>query len=254
VNPVLMQPKNVKIYMLRMSQVNKEFIERIRQIRDPQTLEVPGNFDEEIKSLDCWNQFPLAYDKLDSIMHITNFYINEAIARLEQEQKEGKPEKPENEKSVLEKLLKIDRKIAKVMAMDMLMAGVDTTTSTMAGLLLCLAKNPTKQAKLREEVLKLLPKKDSEFQEESLKHIPYLRACIKESLRMYPIIMGVAREVANDVVLSGYRVPKGTDVSLMQFSLIDNEEYFPRPKEFLPERWLRTDKPTKCRMSRFFKD
>ncbi|TMW40158.1 hypothetical protein DOY81_014762, partial [Sarcophaga bullata] len=146
------------------------------------------------------------------------------------------------EKSVLEKLLKIDRKIAKVMAMDMLMAGVDTTTSTMAGLLLCLAKNPSKQAKLREEVLKLLPQKDSEFQEESLKHIPYLKACIKESLRMYPIIMGVAREVANDVVLSGYRVPKGTDVSLMQFSLIGNEEYFPRPKEFLPERWLRTDK------------
>ena len=112
----------------------------------------------------------------------------------------------------------------------------------MAGLLLCLAKNPSKQAKLREEVLKLLPQKDSEFQEESLKHIPYLRACIKESLRLYPITLGMAREVANDVVLSGYRVPKGTDVSLMPFSLIDSEEYFPRPKEFLPERWLRTDK------------
>ena len=63
---------------------------------------------------------------MDSIMHITNFYINEAIARLEQDQKDGKPEKPENEKSVLEKLLKIDKKLAKVMAMDMLMAGVDT--------------------------------------------------------------------------------------------------------------------------------
>lgn len=63
---------------------------------------------------------------LDSIMHITNFYINEAIERLEQEQRDGKPAKLENEKSVLEKLLRIDRKIAKVMAMDMLMAGVDT--------------------------------------------------------------------------------------------------------------------------------
>lgn len=28
VNPVLMQPKNVRLYMNKMSQVNKEFIQR----------------------------------------------------------------------------------------------------------------------------------------------------------------------------------------------------------------------------------
>ena len=67
---------------------------------------------------------------LDDILDITSAYVNEAIERIEQEQKEGKPEKPESEKSVLEKLIKIDKKIAMVMAMDMLMAGVDTVSHT----------------------------------------------------------------------------------------------------------------------------
>ena len=65
---------------------------------------------------------------LDDITDVTSSYINQAIERLEQEQQEGRAENPEQEKSVLEKLLKIDKKIATVMAMDMLMAGVDTVS------------------------------------------------------------------------------------------------------------------------------
>lgn len=65
---------------------------------------------------------------LDAIMDITKNYVDEAIERLEKERESGVAEKPENEKSVLEKLIKIDRKIAMVMAMDMLMAGVDTVS------------------------------------------------------------------------------------------------------------------------------
>lgn len=53
-------------------------------------------------------------------------YIQEAIERMEAEEKAGVPPKAESEQSVLEKLLKVDKKIAQVMAMDMLLAGVDT--------------------------------------------------------------------------------------------------------------------------------
>ena len=116
------------------------------------------------------------------------------------------------------------------------------TSSAFVGLLLCLAKNPSKQAKLREEILKILPFKESEFKEESLRNMPYLRACIKESLRLHPIIIGLLRVTANDVVLSGYRVPKGTEVSMISISLVNDEKHFPKPEEFLPERWLRAEK------------
>ncbi|KAI8118151.1 Cytochrome P450 CYP12A2 [Lucilia cuprina] len=294
VNPVLMQPRNVRLYMYKISQVNRELMERIRQIRDPKSLEVPDNFIEELNRWTLESISVVALDKqlglitknrgdplvkelfqaindffkygmeveyrpstwkyyktksfrnlmqsLDSMLNLTNTYVNEAIKRLEQEKQKGVPEKPEHEKSVLEKLIKIDKKLAIVMAMDLLMAGVDTTSSTFTGLLLCLAKNPAKQAKLREEILKILPHKDSEFTEESLKNIPYLRACLKESLRMYPIVIGNTRIPVHDVVLSGYRIPKGTAVTMASIALNYDEFYYPRAKEYIPERWLRTEK------------
>ncbi|XP_075168743.1 cytochrome P450 CYP12A2-like [Haematobia irritans] len=296
VNPILMQPKNVRLYMHKMSSVNKEFMNRIRTIRDPQTLEVPASFEEEMNRwtlesvsvvaldrqlgllsgnrsdpkarqiFDCLNVFfALGYEiefkpsiwkyiatptyrkiiqAMDTMQEITSGYIEEAINRMEQEKQAGIPEKPESEKSVLEKLLKIDPKIAKVMAIDMLMAGVDTTSTTFTALLLCLSKNHDKQAKLREEVMRVLPEKDSEFTEEAIKNMPYLRACIKESQRIYPLAVGNVRVNAKDVVLSGYRIPACQHVFMVSASLNKNEKYYPRPNEFLPERWLRQGKET----------
>ncbi|XP_017041165.1 probable cytochrome P450 12a5, mitochondrial [Drosophila ficusphila] len=299
VNPVLMQPKNVRLYFKKMSQVNQEFVQRIKDIRDPTTQEVPENFLESINRWTLESVSVVALDKqlgllkdsgknseatklfqylddffllsadlemkpsiwrfiqtpqlkkalktMDGLQDITSIYVDEAIQRLEQEAKDGVV-RPENEQSVLEKLLKVDKKVATVMAMDMLMAGVDTTSSTFAGLLLCLAKNPEKQLKLREEVMKVLPNKDSEFTEASMKNVPYLRACIKESQRIYPLTVGNARGLTRDAVISGYRVPAGTFVSMIPIGALNSEEYFPKPTEFLPERWLRNtnDSTGKC--------
>lgn len=103
-----------------------------------------------------------------------------------------------------------------------------------------MAKNPKKQEKLREELKRVLPDKDSEIEENTFRQLPYLRACIKESLRIYPIMVGNNRVVNNDVVLSGYRVPKGTPVSMINLSLLNEDDHYRRAKEFLPERWLRS--------------
>lgn len=63
----------------------------------------------------------------DNIQKVTLAYVNEALDRLNAEAQRGLV-RPEREQSVLEKLLKIDKKVAIVMAMDMLMAGVDTVS------------------------------------------------------------------------------------------------------------------------------
>ncbi|XP_013107491.2 cytochrome P450 CYP12A2-like [Stomoxys calcitrans] len=128
------------------------------------------------------------------------------------------------------------------MAIDMLMAGVDTAASALAGILLCLAKNPEKQAKLREEVMTILPYKNSDFTESNIKNMPYVRACIREAMRMYPLLVGNARGQFENIVLSGYRVPKGTLVYTIYTSLLRDDKYFLRANEYLPERWLRTTK------------
>ncbi|XP_034661847.1 probable cytochrome P450 12a4, mitochondrial [Drosophila subobscura] len=299
VNPVLMQPKNVRLYYKKMSQVNQEFVQRIKEVRDVNTQEAPDDFihiinrwtlesvsvvaldkqlgllkesvknDEAVqlfKNLEdffklsadleikpsLWRYFKTPklmklMKALDGVQEVTSAYVDEAIERLEKEAKDGIV-RPENEQSVLEKLLKVDKKVATVMAMDMLMAGVDTTSSTFTAALLCLAKNPEKQAKLREEVMKVLPQKDSEFTEASMKNVPYLRACIKESQRVYPLVIGNVRVTAKDSVLSGYQVPAGTFISMVPTSLLSSEEHFPQADKFLPERWVRnaTDAAGEC--------
>ena len=110
---------------------------------------------------------------------------------------------------MLEKLIKIDKNIGLTMAEDMLMAGVDTTASAVVGLMYCLALNPEKQEILRKEVMKILPEKTSKLDVKSFNSVPYLRAVIKESLRLKPLIIGNVRATTSDIVLQGYRIPKG---------------------------------------------
>lgn len=71
-----------------------------------------------------------------------------------------------------------------------------------------LAKNPEAQSKLRADILKVLPNRDSVLTIESLKSLVYLRACFKEALRLNPIIAGNARGTGQNIVLGGYQVPK----------------------------------------------
>ncbi|XP_017470678.1 PREDICTED: probable cytochrome P450 12a5, mitochondrial isoform X1 [Rhagoletis zephyria] len=294
VNPLLMQPKSILLYLSRMAQVNQEFVDRIRLIRDPNTLEVPANFEDYIqrwllesvslvaldknlgllrehnenhadgmKMISALNTiFTLGYDlewkpslwrrmstpkfkrvmqAMDDVQNISLKYIDKAIEKLEAEKQQGF-ERPEHEKSAFEKLLKIDRKVATVMATDLLLGGVNTTTSAVTAILLCLAKDPQKQQRVREEVMQILPQKDGDFTADALNNVPYMRACIKESMRVYPLSVGIVRVTQNDLVLSGYRVPKGTLVNMVATTLLANEKYFPHPLEFLPERWLRSAK------------
>ncbi|KAH8234977.1 hypothetical protein KR032_007006, partial [Drosophila birchii] len=282
-NPVLMQQRNVAVYLKPMQRVNRQFIQRIRELRDRDSSEVPNNFVSTINQLAFESVATLALDKelgllketkqpaeaakffkninivmdsfydlgvnpsvykyistptyrkfskaFDEIFDTCSLYVNEAIERMKTT--------PREHKSILEQLLEVDRKFAIVMAMDLLMGGVDTTTTALAGLMLNLAKNPEKQQKLREELLTKLPSPDKEFTLEDMKSLPYLRACIKESMRMYPVTFGNVRSAGADVVLNGYRIPKGTPLMMTNIFLLKDESLYPRPDEFLPERWLR---------------
>jgi cytochrome P450 family 12 len=63
---------------------------------------------------------------------------------------------------------------------------VHTVSSAISGILYCLAKNSEKQELLREEIMNALPDKKSKLTIDNMRELPYLRAVIKESLRMFP--------------------------------------------------------------------
>lgn len=72
-----------------------------------------------------------------------------------------------------------------------------------------LSKNPTQQEKLFKELKGVMKSKDTKVTEKILENVPYLRACIKEALRMYPVVLGNGRSLQSDAVICGYTVPKG---------------------------------------------
>ncbi|CAG5129616.1 unnamed protein product [Candidula unifasciata] len=117
-------------------------------------------------------------------------------------------------------------------------AGTDSTAKNLQILFFNLAKNPDKQETLRKEITSLLGH-DGPVTAESLAKLPYLKACLKESFRLFsPTVSGPPRKMPTDVVLSGYRVPAGTVVSLHTPRTC--QKYFLNPDKFIPERWIRS--------------
>jgi len=70
-----------------------------------------------------------------------------------------------------------------------------------------LAKNGECQDKLYAELKNLLPAWDSQVTAEVLTRAIYLKRCLKESLRMNPVSIGVGRTVPEDTVIGGYQIP-----------------------------------------------
>ncbi|XP_017782391.1 PREDICTED: probable cytochrome P450 12a5, mitochondrial isoform X1 [Nicrophorus vespilloides] len=181
-------------------------------------------------NLPTWRKF-VKYE--DFVTQICFKYINEAYEALDHN-------KPEHEKSSFEKLLKINKKVAMVMTLDMLAAGIDTTGKSTAVILYFLAKHQEVQKKLRKDLLEALPNADTPITKDILSNLPYLKAVIKESLRMAPIGTGNLRKTTKNVVLDGYQIPAGVNVFMANLYVCKLEKYFPKPNEFIPDRWLRS--------------
>ncbi|KAL3841870.1 hypothetical protein ACJMK2_019965, partial [Sinanodonta woodiana] len=117
-------------------------------------------------------------------------------------------------------------------------AGVDTTAHFLCYTLKSLADHQEVQEKLFQEIESLLPNK-SPVTQEALLNAKYLKAFIKEAHRFHQITGGTCRTLNEDVICSGYHIPKGTFVAVHTHWSCTQEIYHMNPEQFLPERWLR---------------
>ncbi|XP_077293104.1 cytochrome P450 CYP12A2-like isoform X2 [Arctopsyche grandis] len=180
--------------------------------------------------------FKKAMKAYDDQVSFSQGLIQKAVERIEAK---NIGDMSDSEPSVLEKLLKVDKNVAIVMALDMLLAGIDTTSTALMNIFYYLAINQSKQDILRKEIMTLLPDNNSKLTADILNSLPYMKACIKEAARLYPVTAGTMRILTKGTVLKGYQLPKGTDVIFLHMAISISEKHFPRPQEFIPERWLR---------------
>jgi benzoate 4-monooxygenase len=132
----------------------------------------------------------------------------------------------------------------------MMNAGTDTTTAALTNAIYLLYKNPTVLKRLREEVDEATGTNPI-APYETLAKLPYLRACVEESLRCRPAsTMGLPRVVPKGGrMVAGQFIDEDVTVSVPTYTLLRNPEAFDNPEEFRPERWLAGEEE-KARMSK----
>ncbi|CAK1541467.1 unnamed protein product [Leptosia nina] len=121
-------------------------------------------------------------------------------------------------------------------------AGFETSATTLSFLLYELAKNPDKQKLAVEEVDNYLKKNNKLFYE-CVSETPYLEACMNETMRLYPVLGVITREVVEDYTLpTALTINKGSRVHVAVHHLHHHPELFPDPEVFRPERFLGEEK------------
>jgi cytochrome P450 len=122
-------------------------------------------------------------------------------------------------------------------ALTMFVAGHETGAVTMMWLLQLLAKHPEVEATLHEEVDRVLGGRLPTY--EDLANLPYTRAVVDETMRLYPAAWLISRNVVETETLpNGMTLPKGAMLLFSFYHLHRNENYFDEPEAFRPERFL----------------
>lgn len=82
------------------------------------------------------------------------------------------------------------------------------------------------------------------MKESDIKNLPYLQAIVKESLRLYPASPVInLLEATEDCTLStGYHIPAGTNLMVNLWKIHRDEQVWPDPHSFKPERFLYSHK------------
>ncbi|XP_070562951.1 1,25-dihydroxyvitamin D(3) 24-hydroxylase, mitochondrial-like [Ptychodera flava] len=124
---------------------------------------------------------------------------------------------------------------------ELLAAAVDTTSSTFLWTLHCVSKYPQVQESLYEEIKRVIPAGETPTHEH-INGMPYLKAILKETMRLHPPVINVSRIIDREVTVGGYRVPAETILMGQTWLMGRDPEYFEDPLEFQPERWIRDEK------------
>jgi cytochrome P450 len=103
-------------------------------------------------------------------------------------------------------------------------AGHETTATGLAWAMERLLRNPRVLDRLRDSI--------------AAGEDEYLDATIKETLRVRPVIVDVARKLTAPKAIGGYELPAGTFVMAAIAALHYREDLFPQADEFRPERFL----------------
>lgn len=132
-------------------------------------------------------------------------------------------------------------------ALILILAGSDSTATSLRSTMLHLLTSPSAYARLVSELDAAA--RDGRISSPVVTNaeamaLPYLSACIREGLRIYPPFGGLAGRVVpkEGVTLNGVFIPGGTAIALSSYGMMRKKAVFGEDADvFRPERWLEAD-------------
>ncbi|MBZ9598687.1 cytochrome P450 [Streptomyces erythrochromogenes] len=116
-----------------------------------------------------------------------------------------------------------------------LLAGHETTATSLCFALHLLARHPEQQDRVREEITTVLG--DRPPQAGDLDRLPYLSRVVKEAMRLYPAAPVIGRKAVAATRIGGRTIPAGADVIVAPWVTHRHPEHWPDPDRFDPDRF-----------------
>ena len=112
----------------------------------------------------------------------------------------------------------------------LLLAGHETTASTLSWAFYLLDQHPEVRQRLRQEAIEVLGDRRPTYAD--LSRLTYTGMVVQEVMRLYPAVWMLARTAKADDDVAGYRVRAGNDVVICPWALHRNPEFW--PNSYLP--------------------
>ena len=131
----------------------------------------------------------------------------------------------------------VERTHIKAVVMTMIIAGIDTSSTTVEWAMSELLKHPRVMKKLQDELESVVGMK-RKVEETDMEKLPYLDLVVKETLRLYPVVpLLVPRECREDVTIDGYFIKKNSRVIVNAWAIMRDPDAWIEAEKFWPERF-----------------
>uniref|UniRef100_A0A7E4VT74 Cytochrome P450 n=1 Tax=Panagrellus redivivus TaxID=6233 RepID=A0A7E4VT74_PANRE len=115
--------------------------------------------------------------------------------------------------------------------------GHDTVSSSMGFCVYLVAHRPDIQERLFDELRGILEDSDDDVTVEDIGRMRYLEQCIRETLRMFPVVPIIGRVLSEDTQVGDYLLPKGITTLIAPFAVHRDKRFYEDPDTFDPEHF-----------------
>ncbi|KAL6650980.1 hypothetical protein ACP70R_009905 [Stipagrostis hirtigluma subsp. patula] len=133
----------------------------------------------------------------------------------------------------------LTRQHMKAILLDVFFGGIDTSASVLEFTFAELMRRPHLMKKLQAELRTRVPKGQEVIAETDLADMAYLRAVIKESLRLRTVVPILTAHLSMSTCsIDGYVIPPGIRVLVNSGAIARDPRFWEDPEEFVPERFV----------------